>query len=237
MCSPRRSRRWRPPPMAERPPLAERPVAPRRRRRRWPPVVVLLLALPTALLPLAAQAHRLNVFARANGAAIEGLVYHQGMVPVRATPVAVLDPDGAILTTVVTDDQGRFAFPAARRVDHRLVVDLGDGHRAEFVVPAAQLAQSLPPPSPPEPSLPADAHAGGATGNVGQAMPPAEPEAFEALVDAAVARHVGPLREQIAAYEDRVRWRDMLGGIGYIVGMTGLAFYFLARRHGERRER
>ena len=58
---------------------------------------------------------------------------------------------------------------------------------------------------------------------------------IEAIIEAAVARHVGPLRQQIAAYEDKIRWHDVLGGIGYIVGMTGLACYFLARRDRARR--
>jgi nickel transport protein len=198
-------------------------------------IAALLAAVLIALLPLPVQAHRLNVFASVDGAVIRGSVYFQGMIPARNAPVTVLDADGALLAETVADDAGHFAFEATWRVDHRIVADLSDGHRATFVIAAAQLPPSLPVPS--EPSQPApeadkSANAAGAEATQ-QAMPPEA--AIEAIVDAAVARHVGPLRQQIAAYQDKIRWNDVLGGIGYIVGMTGLAFYFLARRRPARR--
>jgi nickel transport protein len=187
----------------------------------------LLAAVLIVALPFPAQAHRLNVFASADGAVIRGSVYFQGMIPARKAPVTVLDADGALLAEMVADDAGRFAFEATRRVDHRIVADLSDGHRATFVVAAAQLPPSLPAPFEPAPGADRSANTAGEQATQ-QAIPP-EAE-IEAIVDAAVARHVGPLRQQIAAYEDKIRWNDVLGGIGYIVGMTGLAFYFLARR-------
>jgi nickel transport protein len=188
----------------------------------------MLLTLLAVLLPFAAQAHGLSVFARADGVVIQGMVYHQGMVPARAAHVTVFDPEGALLIETVTDDQGRFTFKATRRVDHRIVADLNDGHRAEFSVAAAQLPTFLPQASPRR-SSPQGSPSAGADGSVAATAAPA---ALEAMVDAAVARHVGPLREQIAAYEDKIRWHDVLGGIGYIAGMSGLACYFLARRRG-----
>lgn len=215
--------------------MAERRVATRCLRiRRSGGVLAPIAAALIVALPLAAQAHRLNVFASTDGAVIQGTVYFQGMIPARKAPVTVLDPDGALLAETVADDAGRFAFEATRRVDHRIIADLQDGHRAAFVVPAAQLPPSLSAPSLP---APAEANDGATATTVAEATPQAEPPgtAIEAIVEAAVARHVGPLREQIAAYEDKIRWHDVLGGIGYIVGMTGLAFYFLARRRSGRK--
>jgi nickel transport protein len=195
-------------------------------------IAALLAAVLIALLPLPVQAHRLNVFASADGAVIRGSVYFQGMIPARNAPVTVRDPEGTLLAETVADDAGRFAFEAARRVDHHIVADLSDGHRATFVIAAAQLPPSLPAPG-------ADRSANAAGTKATQQAMPSE-ATIEAIVDAAVARHVGPLRQQIAAYEDKIRWHDILGGIGYIVGMTGLAFYCLARRRtdsqGKRRD-
>lgn len=193
-------------------------------RRR---AIALLAATLMVSLPSAARAHRLNIFASTDGAMIKGTVYFQGMTPARAARVAVFDPKGALVTEMQTDEGGRFAFGAGRRVDHRIVVDLEDGHRAAFVVPAAELPPALPAGSAASEALTTATAAAAA-----EPMPKAAPAAIEAMVDAAVARHIGPLREQIAAYEDRIRWHDVLGGIGYIVGMSGLACYFLARRRG-----
>jgi nickel transport protein len=41
------------------------------------------------------------------------------------------------------------------------------------------------------------------------------------------------LHEELRAYEDRTRLRDLLGGVGYILGVAGIAFYLLACRRGE----
>lgn len=38
------------------------------------------------------------------------------------------------------------------------------------------------------------------------------------------------LREDIARLEHRIRLQDILGGIGYILGLAGLAAWFMARR-------
>jgi len=38
-----------------------------------------------------------------------------------------------------------------------------------------------------------------------------------------------PLRDDLARVEDRARVRDVVGGIGYIVGLMGIVSYFKAR--------
>lgn len=201
------------------------------RCRRTPFLKVFLVAVLIALLPVATEAHRLNIFASNEGTIIRGSVYFQGMRAARTAPIRVLDPAGALLANVVTNEAGAFTFQVTRRVAHHFVADLGDGHRAEFIVSAEQLPPFLPAPSLPEPAEPVV----GTTSEGTKAVMPADvaQEAIETIVENTVARHVGPLRQQIAAYEDRIRWHDVLGGIGYIVGMTGVACYFLARRRSD----
>ena len=55
-------------------------------------------------------------------------------------------------------------------------------------------------------------------------------EDLRAVVEQAVREQVRPLREQLEAYEEKVRARDVIGGIGYILGAAGIAFYFLGVR-------
>ena len=50
----------------------------------------------------------------------------------------------------------------------------------------------------------------------------------------ALGRQIRGLREQIEGYQEQVRFRDVLGGIGYIFGVAGIAFYFLGRRQQRR---
>ncbi len=52
---------------------------------------------------------------------------------------------------------------------------------------------------------------------------------------AALGEQIVLLRDQLDQYQQRLSLRDLLGGIGYILGITGVACYFLAAkrsRHG-----
>jgi nickel transport protein len=173
-----------------------------------------------------AEAHRLKVFATVEGATIRGSAYFPGMGVARGVIVKVLAPDGSLIAETAADDQGRFTILALQRMDHRIVVDTGDGHRAEFLVPASDLPGSLPL-APGDTAVAAplpviDAHP----------VPTPSPTTseLEALVDRVVARHVGLLREQLDASADRVRFRDILGGLGWIAGITGIVCWVAARR-------
>ena len=191
------------------------------RPRRIPLIGTAAAALLlVGLFAAPAEAHRLNIWAAVeSGRTIKGKVYFAGGSSARAVRVSVLDANGQLLTELRTDDNGEFIFQAETRADHQFVADSGDGHRRTFTVEAAELrgepresttiATSDEPPAEAEPSDDAE---------------------IERLVDEAVGRHVIPLREQLRAHEDKTRLHDILGGIGCILGVTGVAFYFMGRR-------
>ncbi len=71
-------------------------------------------------------------------------------------------------------------------------------------------------------------------GAVGQSQQPrSSPAETDNETDELAARiealqwQVGALRREFGEFEQTVRLRDVLGGIGYIVGLAGVAFYFL----------
>ena len=193
---------------------------------------VLFAVLVALLSGGSAFAHKLKVFATAEGTRICGYVYFPGGGRAKAVKVEVLGPAGTKLGEATTDGKGEFTFEARVRCDHTLVADSGDGHRATFLLEAAELPDALPTPGGPKAEdAPKPSAAGPAPRPVPQA--PLAPELTQ-MLDEAVARHVRPLREQLERYEEKRRLHDILGGIGYIVGITGLAFYFLgARRRKE----
>jgi nickel transport protein len=190
----------------------------------------LLLALAAvALLAGPAAAHKLIVFASAEGATIHGKAYFQGGAPARGLAVTAFDPQGAELARTTTDEQGEFTLTAEFRCDYRLVVETLDGHGAEFPLQAEQLPADLPPrgetAAPPHPQGEhSHPHAGHS-----HPHPPVEPsEQLRAL-----RADVAALQEQLTQYENRTRLRDVLGGIGYILGLAGIAFYFLGVRRNK----
>lgn len=179
---------------------------------------LLTRGLPLGLLLLAApaQAHKLKLFATAEGPVIVGTAYFSGGDKAMGIAGMVTAPDGAVAGTVRTGADGSFRYAATARMDHIITVDGGDGHMATTVVAAAELPPSLP------------------AGPAGSApVVPTAPTVAAAdteAVEAAVARQIRPLRQQLDAYEDKIRLHDIMGGIGTIFGLFGLAAWASVRR-------
>lgn len=76
----------------------------------------------------------------------------------------------------------------------------------------------------------------GAVQNSNAASASLDEEALTRKIEAAVAKRIRPLVREIGALKEEVRLHDILGGIGYIIGLAGVAFYFLGvRRRGQAR--
>jgi nickel transport protein len=200
------------------------------------PVGVLLLL---AGLSWDAMAHKLKVFAFAEGNRILGSTYFAGGVIASGARIEVRDTGGSLLAELVPDREGTFVYVAQAPIDHLILAITGDGHRAEWRVTADELFADLAAVQEPEASGVAQSHARdqaihddrAETEMIASTSRPAQtldPE-LEAAIERAVARQVRPLREQLIAAEDRIRIQDILGGLGYILGLTGLAFWWRSR--------
>lgn len=172
-------------------------------------VVLLLWAAP-------AQAHKLRLFVTVEGTALVGSAYFSGGGKAMGGAGMAQAPDGSVLERFATAEDGSFRLTARARMDHILSVDSGDGHVATVVVAAEELPASLP--------------MGPASRGRDAAAPDLPPGTGMEAVEAAVARQIRPLRQQLDAYEDKVRLHDVLGGIGTIFGVFGIAAWIAARR-------
>lgn len=183
-----------------------------------PRLLVALLLLVAATTP--AQAHKLKVFAAAEGARVSGHVYVPGGARVAGAAVEVRIGE-QVVGRLTSAADGTFAFTAERRADHRITATI-DGHQGAWTVRAEELPPALPAP------------VGGAS-STPTATPPAPAPTGAAPADAAaleqaVARQVAPLRAELQAWREEARWRDIAGGLGWIVGLCGIAAWVAARR-------
>lgn len=199
--------------------------------RRYRNAVSLAVAAGLALAAFPALAHKLKLFATARGPEISGYAYFSGGDRARGAALTVTAPDGTVLFAGATGDDGTFRFTAARRVDHVLAVDSGDGHQTRITLAADTLPSSLPGGAGEGGSVAAAAAPVPAPMAAPASLPSAE---LQAMIEEAVARQVRPLREQLDAYQDQVRWHDVAGGIGTIIGLAGLAFGLTRGRKGRR---
>jgi len=181
------------------------------------------------LLASPALAHRVNVFAVAENGVLVGEGYFSGGGKAMDSLVEVLDPSGAVLAQGRTGADGSFSIPlpAAFAPPLRVVLKAGEGHQGDYTLTAQDLGQ-------PAPASPAAAPSGPP---VSAPVPPMDDARLSALVERAVARAVpgiveeklAPLRLQLArmAEQDQsARLRDIVGGLGWIIGLVGIAAWF-----------
>jgi nickel transport protein len=207
---------------------------------------LLILALLGGIGPAApAAAHSVFVFAGVTDHRIQGEVYFRGGTPARDAKVTLLGPGGETLGNTTTDEKGEFTFAVRVRCDHKLIADVGEGHRAEFTVSAEELPDDLPAPggagSPPA-KQPDHAEAASPHQPAHNAAPPASTESLRTAPNAeslkadlqALQRQIARLQKDLNRSESELRLRDILGGVGYILGIMGLVFYFLGVRRKEK---
>nr|WP_242470868.1 hypothetical protein [Thiocystis violacea] len=201
-----------------------------------------------------ALAHKLKVFAFAEGERIQGSAYFAGGAKATGASILIQDADGHPLASLSPDGDGRFSYRALASIEHVVIARSDDGHRAEWRIAAADLAGAFPvvdrpaeasPPTSgtPDSSVRATSESADQRGSEDkptrslQSGDRALDPALVLFIEEAVARQVRPLREQLVAIDDRIRFQDVLGGIGYILGLTGLALWWRCRRTGRRTDR
>jgi nickel transport protein len=183
------------------------------------------------LCPGPACAHKLYVYAQVKGATIEGRAYFPGDVPARKSDVIARDASGRELGRTTTDDEGKFTFTARAHVDYYLLAQTPDGHGGQCLVHASELPDGLPVDLPAAGSgshvaSPAADRAGLPAASAGQDNEPAGVAAQ--LTE--LRKQIQELRRQVFESDERLRFRDILGGIGFILGLAGVGFYVKARQ-------
>lgn len=171
-----------------------------------------------------ALAHRLKLFATVEGTVISGRAFFVGGGSPGGATVTIRDGAGTVVATVTTDADGAFRWTAPGADAYRLQVDVGDGHGAEASIAAERFAgHSAPVRAPAEPPTVAEPPPGACTGSPTTAD-------LAAMIDDAVARQIRPLLEATVEADARVRFNDVVGGLGAILGIFGTALWVAGRR-------
>ncbi len=188
-----------------------------------------------------ALAHKVMIFAWVEG----DTVYTQSKFgrgrKAKDCTVVVYDKQGSQLLEGKTNEKGEFSFKIPKPDDLRVVLKASMGHMAEWKIPAEEISGQ------------ADV-SGGSTAeamveaagqqamdsstdvNTGreQAAPAAvglSRKDIQALIDESLEKRLVPVVSMIADSMDRSPGlTEVIGGIGYIFGLVGVALYFANRR-------
>ena len=143
--------------------------------------------------------------------------------------VIARDPSGRELGRTTTDNEGKFTFPAREHVDYCLTAETPDGHSATYTVHAAELPDNLPG------SASTTAQRCGKLFRKQRIIAACRPRRRARRMSrvggqlSELRKQIQELRRQIYESDQRLRFRDFLGGIGFILGLAGVAFYMKAR--------
>lgn len=214
------------------------------------------------LLPEQAAAHGVYIFAWADGPRICTSSYFSKSSKVRGGEVIMADSRGTVLGSGRSDDTGSFCFAPPQEAQELVFTVLaGQGHRGDYVLPAADVglaiaarqretAKDAPPAgqsggqtpgqtasasqgNPPGPVENAPASAV-AMSPAGQALSPAERREVLALIREALGQELGPVRQALAEQkgDPSPGPRDILGGLGWIFGLAAIGALYYNRKKG-----
>lgn len=193
------------------------------------------------LSSISGWAHKVNVFAYVEGGMIVVEGYFGGSVKAQDSPVEVFDSDGKKILEGKTDEKGIWRFKLADlppiKGDIKIVLEGGMGHKADFTLSQADLpvsTQKIPTAQPKTQETTTAAPALVAAQPSGQVQDSA---LMTKIVEDAVDEKIQPLVKMLGNQQKMLMEQkdkgptitEIVGGIGWILGIVGVAGYFMGR--------
>ena len=181
-------------------------------------VILFFLCL---LSPHPLWAHRVEIYAWVEGEKIFTKSVFSGGHSAAHSKIEVFDNNGKRLITGKTDSQGMFSFPLPKNRGLRIVLHSPTGHGAELKLKAGEIPIKTD-------------HQQRWTTDEDLPISPVpcmSREEMRALMEEVLDEKLGPVQKSLAMSQKRGPGiTEILGGIGYIVGLMGLAIAISRRK-------
>ena len=166
-----------------------------------------------------ALAHKVMIFAWVEGDTVFTESKFSGGKRAINAQVLVYDRDGRQLLEGKTDKKGNFSFKIPKLTDLKIVLNAAMGHKAEWTVPESQIREA----------------GGAAKGKnpvetIRHADVGLSKEEIKELIEESLDRKLRPIERMMAEQQFKgPSVTEIIGGIGYIFGLMGVAIYFKNR--------
>jgi len=175
-------------------------------------------------------AHKVTVFAWKEGGKVFTESRFSGGKRVKNGKIEVYDDSGTKLMEGRTDDQGCFSFPIPGEKGLDIVLKAGAGHQGHWKIPDE--APNDSPNNLTEKEKTAKLEKTEKREDV-----QVNPEELEAIVEKVMDKKLKPVITMLKdQHVSGPSVTDIVGGIGYIIGLTGLAAWLSGRNRKERRD-
>ncbi|MBW1829023.1 MAG: hypothetical protein JRI74_06350 [Deltaproteobacteria bacterium] len=170
-----------------------------------------------------ALAHKVYIYAWFDGDTIHTESYF-GSKKVKEGLIQVFDLSGKMLLEGRTNEKGEFAFKPPQKTDLCIVIEAGMGHKSECILNAEEV-ETAP-----------DVEPG--TARTDEAKSEAlsrkgtDAEQIRSVVEQVLDARLKPIQRELARIrkDERPGFTEVMGGIGYILGLMGLIMYFKSRK-------
>lgn len=181
------------------------------------PFLYLFLLVPLITFPAAsAFAHKVTIFAWVEGDTIYTQSKFSKGRKAKGALVTVFDMEGNRLLEGTTDEKGKFSFKIPKKTGLKVVLKASMGHMAEWKIPVDEIAEA-------QASQNKTPESGGPSCF--------QREEIRRLIDESLDQKLGPIINMLANCQDQGPGiSEVMGGIGYIFGLVGVALYFANRR-------
>ncbi|MDH5174431.1 MAG: hypothetical protein OEW43_04140 [Elusimicrobiota bacterium] len=176
-----------------------------------------------------ALAHKVNVFAYAeNGMVYTESYFNDGRKVIDST-IEVFDAqNNRLLLTGKTDKNGEFSFKIPLATGLHIVLTASMGHKNEYLLTEDEVRDAVGAAKLPEKSPP-----GKRETEKKQAPPERTTQIYDdqlqLLVERVVEQKTAPIMKKLLKIEEQMQkpsLRDIIGGLGYILGLMGIGIYF-----------
>lgn len=209
-------------------------------------MISILLLAAYCLLPAISFAHKVSVY----GYAEDGKVFVEGYFvdgsKAKNSLVEVFDAEtGQKLLEGKTDQAGTFSFEIPRLTALKLVITASMGHKNDYTLSREEVAEAMGMDQAgvrsQKSGLRSQESKVGDLKAVQKGKMPAEQvevvntEELERVVEKVMERKLKPIKSILVKMQKesaRPGITEILGGIGYIIGLMGIALYFKSRKRG-----
>jgi len=180
--------------------------------------LTLLLLMPASVV----FAHKVNIFAYAEGDTVYTESYFSDGTKVKGGIVEIYDSQGNKLLEGKTDENGEFDFKLPKKNDLRIVLITSLGHKNSYTLSADELAGIIASEKAQEPES--------IESEVKKVMQ-VNLEQIKKIIDSSLDEKLKPIMRQLSkAQQKEVSFTEVIGGIGYIFGIMGIILYFASKK-------
>jgi nickel transport protein len=201
-------------------------------------VCLIFTILWLLFIPVSVSAHNVSVFAWVDGDTIHTQSKFSGGKRVKNAPILVYDFKDNLLLEGKTDENGLFSFKKPQKTALKIVLKASMGHLAVWKLQAEELGEAESKTAVQATGMTAplitDSDSAGIQKNVDvleSTKISLERREIEAIINASLDKKLQPITEMLAdAMNQKPGFTEIMGGIGYILGLMGIALYFANRK-------